>query len=114
MISFIGRKYVESKKYDNLMNITKRSRCCYREQTSDYQLEMRGIIEVQAKSLQSHPTHQSMDCSPPGSSVHRILQVRILEWIASPSSRDLSDPEKEPVSLESSALVGGFFTTSTT
>ena len=23
-----------------------------------------------------------MDCSPPGSSVHGILQVRILEWIA--------------------------------
>ena len=23
-----------------------------------------------------------MDCSPPGSSVHRILQARILEWVA--------------------------------
>ena len=23
-----------------------------------------------------------MDCSPPGSSVHGILQVRILEWVA--------------------------------
>ena len=29
-----------------------------------------------------------MDCSPPGSSVHGILQVRILEWVAMPSSRD--------------------------
>ena len=28
-----------------------------------------------------------MDCSPPGSSVHRILQARILEWVAMPSSR---------------------------
>ena len=27
-----------------------------------------------------------MDCSPPGSSVHRILQIRILEWVAMPSS----------------------------
>ena len=26
-----------------------------------------------------------MDCSPPGSSVHGILQVRILEWVATPS-----------------------------
>ena len=25
-----------------------------------------------------------MDCSPPGSSVHGILQERILEWIAMP------------------------------
>jgi len=28
------------------------------------------------------------DCSPPGSSVHEILQVGILEWFAMPSSRD--------------------------
>jgi len=26
-----------------------------------------------------------MDCSPPGSSVHGILQARILEWVAMPS-----------------------------
>ena len=31
-----------------------------------------------------------MDCSPPGSSVHRIFQVRILEWVAIPSSRGSS------------------------
>ena len=29
----------------------------------------------------------AMDCSPPGSSVHGILQARILEWIAIPLSR---------------------------
>ena len=34
----------------------------------------------------------SMDCSPPGSSVHGILQARILEWVAIPFSRDLPDP----------------------
>jgi len=28
-----------------------------------------------------------MDYSPPGSSVHGILQARILEWVAMPSSR---------------------------
>jgi len=28
-----------------------------------------------------------MDCSPPGSSVHGILQARIVEWVAVPSSR---------------------------
>ena len=31
-----------------------------------------------------------MDCSLPGSSVHRILQARILEWVAMPSSRGSS------------------------
>ena len=33
-----------------------------------------------------------MDCSPPGSSVPGILQARILEWVAMPSSRDLPHP----------------------
>ena len=34
----------------------------------------------------------SMDCSPPGSFVHGILQARILEWVAMPSSRGSSQP----------------------
>ena len=41
-----------------------------------------------------------MDCSPPGSSVHGILQARILEWVAIPfSPGDLPDAEIEPVFL---------------
>ena len=34
-----------------------------------------------------------MDCSPPGSSVHGILQARILEWIAISFSRGSSWPK---------------------
>ena len=49
-----------------------------------------------------------MDCGLPGSSVHGILQARILEWDAISFSRDLPDPGIEPAS---SALAGGFFTT---
>ena len=37
-----------------------------------------------------------MDCSPPGSSVYRISQARILEWLAISSSRDLADPGIKP------------------
>ena len=33
-----------------------------------------------------------IDCGPPSSSVHGILQVRILEWVAMPSSRRSSQP----------------------
>ena len=55
-----------------------------------------------------------MDCSPPGSSVHGILQKRILEWVAIPSSRGSSWPRGWTHVLMSSALAGGFFTTSTT
>ena len=37
-----------------------------------------------------------MDSSPPGSSVHGILQARILEWVAISFSKDLPDPGTEP------------------
>ena len=33
-----------------------------------------------------------MDCSPPGSSVHGILQARIPEWVPIPFSRGSSSP----------------------
>ena len=37
---------------------------------------------------QSCPTlYDPMDCSPQGSSVHGILQARILEWVAMPFSK---------------------------
>ena len=43
---------------------------------------------------QSCPTLcDPIDCSPPGSSVHGTLQARILEWIATPSSRGPSRPK---------------------
>jgi len=37
-----------------------------------------------------------MDCNPPGSSVHGILQTRILEWVAISFSRGFPDPGMEP------------------
>ena len=37
-----------------------------------------------------------VDCSLPGSSVHGILQARILEWVACPSPGDLPDPGIRP------------------
>ena len=49
-----------------------------------------------------------MDCSPPGSSVHGILQARILDGLPCPPPGDLPDPEMEPGSL---TLDGRFFNT---
>ena len=54
-----------------------------------------------------------MDCSPPGSSVHGILQARILEWVAMAPPGDLLDPGIEALILMSPVLAGGFFATST-
>ena len=48
-----------------------------------------------------------MDCSLPVSSVHGILQARILEWVATPSSRGSSQP-RDPTQV--SCIAGGSFT----
>ena len=48
-----------------------------------------------------------MDCSPPGSSVHGILQARILEWVAISFSRGSSHAG---IKSGSPAFTGGFFT----
>ena len=62
--------------------------------------------------LQLSPTlRDPMDCGPPCSSVHGILQEKILEWVAIPPLWDLPEPEIKP-SVMSSALADGFFTTS--
>ena len=67
---------------------------------------------VCAKSLQSCLNLcDPMDCSPPGSSVHGILQARILEWVAISSSRGSSWPRDQTcisyVSCMALALAGG-------
>ena len=55
-----------------------------------------------------------MACSLPISSVHGILQARILKWVAVPSSRGSSQPGDPAHISYVSALAGGFFTSSTT
>ena len=55
-----------------------------------------------------------MDYNPPHSSVHGILQARILEWVTISHSRDLLETEIEPASLMSPALIGRYFTISAT
>ena len=42
-----------------------------------------------------------MDCSPPCSPVHGILQARIVEWVAMPSSRGYSPPRGTHISYAS-------------
>ena len=49
-----------------------------------------------------------MDGSPPGASVHGLLQAKVLEWVSKPSCRDLPHPG---VKREPRVLAGGFFTT---
>ena len=75
---------------------------------------LQGIFQIQgslcAKSLQWCLTlWDPMDCSPPGSSVHGILQARILEWVAIYFSRGSSRSRDWTASLASPALTVGCF-----
>ena len=55
-----------------------------------------------------------VDCSLPGSSVHGILQARILEWVVMPSSRGSSQPRDQTHISYITRLAGRFFTTGAT
>ena len=67
-----------------------------------------------AQLLQSCPTLcNPMDCSPQGSSVHGILEARILEWVPMPSSRRFLQPRDWTNVSYISYIAGGVFTAAT-
>ena len=73
---------------------------------------LRKYACVHAKLLQLCPTLcNPTDCSPPGNSVHGMLQVGLRVWVAMPSSRRSSWPRDQPHSCCSSCMAGRFFTT---
>ena len=54
-------------------------------------------VESESEISQLCPTpFDPMDCIPPGSSIHGIFQAGVLEWVASPFSRNLPDPGIKP------------------
>ena len=79
------------------------------------QIYMIKKIRERAKSLQSCLTLCNLIvCSPPASSVHGILQARMLEWVAVPSSSGSYEPRDRTCLSNVSCIAGRFFTTSTT
>ena len=65
----------------------------------------RSKSAMHVKSLQSCLTlWDPVDCSPQGSSVHGILQARILEWVAMLSSRGSSQPRSPTLQADSLPL----------
>ena len=77
-----------------------------------YQLAPPGKPHIYTYMLclvtQSCPTlYDSVDCSPPGSSVYGDSLGKTLEWVAMPSSRKSSQPRDW---TQVSRITGGFFT----
>ena len=66
------------------------------------------LSDLKMKVAQLCPTlSDPMDCKLPGSSVHGILQARILEWVAVPFSRGASVSRDR---TQVSHIAGRFFT----
>ena len=94
----------------------------HKESDATYQLSTWQIVHYQNLPLQWESIHRlyknnwvwlcltlcdPRDHSLPRSSVHGILQVRLLEWVAMPFSRGSSEP-RDPTQI--SCLAGIFFT----
>ena len=64
-------------------------------------------VESESEVAQLCPTlHNTMDCSPPGSSVHGIFQARVLEWgaiafsnLAYPAKKNINSIRRVSVSI---------------
>ena len=77
-------------------------------QTVKRQPTMREKSESESEVAQSRPTLcDPMDCSLSGSSVHGILQARILEWVAISFFRGSSQPRDQ---TQVSHIAGRCFT----
>ena len=75
---------------------------------SDPLLHCSSACAVKVLGAQSFPALcEPMDCRPPGSSVHGLLQARILEWVIISFSRGFSWPGDR---TQVSCIPGRFFT----
>ena len=56
--------------------------------------KLREMVKLKSESVSSSVVSlcDPRDCSPPGSSVHGVLQAGVLQWVATPSSRESPDP----------------------
>ena len=70
-------------------------------------IHIHTVIIVLSSSLSHVWLCDPVDCSPPDSSVHGILQATILEWVAIPLSRGSSRPRDQ---TRVSCTTGRFFT----
>ena len=72
-------------------------------------------VKSESEVTQSCPTlYDPMDCSLPSSSVHVILQARILEWVAISLSKGSFQPRDQTQVSYVSCIASKFFTVSAT
>ena len=112
LICWLFRLWVMKSHVALTISIREGSKCHWFSQKDDTKDSLQKSREklacVCAQLLQLCPVlSDPVDCSPPGSSVQGILQERIPEWVAMPSSRGSSQPRNQ---THISCIVGRFFT----
>ena len=86
-------KRIQDGKHERDDRVVRKRAHAMLKRIQDGKHERDDIVYMHAKSLQSCLTlFNPLDCSPPGSFAHGILQARILEWVAGPFSRGSSQP----------------------
>ena len=99
-VEFLAYAHTESRSQTDFFCL-----CAYGSIFIIIKSEIKGIC-VHLKSLPLHPTLcNTVDYSPPGSSVHGILQARILEWVTMPFSRG-SSPPRDRTHISYNACIG--------
>ena len=94
-VHFLKKMFI----YAFKLHINSGSCCVFSGKGEDQHKASHMFTEVKVKVAQSCPTLcNPMECSLPGSSVHGILQARILEWVEVPFTRRSSQPRIKPVS----------------
>ena len=85
--------------------VTKRKSRPYRK--DGFYIQRKMCVCVLSHFSRVPTSCDSMGCNRPGTSVHGILQARVLDWIAISSSSGSSSPRDRTLL---SCLAGGFFT----
>ena len=94
-VHFLKKMFI----YAFKLHIISGSCCVFIGKGEDQHKASHMFIEVKVKYAQScPPLCNPMECSLPGSSVHGILQARILEWVEVPFARRSSQPRIKPAS----------------
>ena len=87
--------------------------CCHYRKQNGVSLKIESRTTISTKSLQACLTLcDPVVCSPPDSSVHGILQTRILEWVVMSSSRGSPQPRDQTLLSYVYWIAKRFFTTS--
>ena len=82
------------------------------QEKNQYAIDLKGRKGMKVKEIVAQLClilRDPMDCSPPGSSVHGLLQARILKWLAIPFSRGSSQPRDWSSVSCASCITSRFF-----